>query len=155
MNEFPRTGEPLQQVGDLGWVAISGLARFQGDAFGHDFDGNLFSALFNPHRIDRHVVTRDGAGFHVSSEPFLTSTDTDFHPTDVLQDRKDASLLVVDTGGWFRIGCPASETAKPAVLGGIYRVRRKDSSRGSKVTTEGRWRTRRASRRTTIHRLGG
>ncbi|MCA9228239.1 MAG: HEAT repeat domain-containing protein, partial [Planctomycetales bacterium] len=47
----------------------------------------------------------------------------DFHPTDVLQDA-DGSLLVIDTGGWFRIGCPTSQIAKPNILGAIYRIRR-------------------------------
>ena len=36
-------------------------------------------------------------------------------------------LLVVDTGGWFRIGCPTSQVAKPEILGGIYRIRRADA----------------------------
>lgn len=44
------------------------------------------------------------------------------HLTDVLEDR-DGSLLVVDTGGWFRIGCPSSLMAKPEVPGAIYRIR--------------------------------
>ena len=48
----------------------------------------------------------------------------DAHLTDVLEDR-DGSLLVVDTGGWFRIGCPSSLMAKPDVAGAIYRIRRK------------------------------
>ena len=38
----------------------------------------------------------------------------------------DGSLLVIDTGGWFRIGCPTSQIAKPDVLGGIYRIRPQD-----------------------------
>ncbi len=54
---------------------------------------------------------------------FVTSTSNDFHPTDVLQDA-DGSLLVIDTGGWFRSGCPTSQIAKPEVPGAIYRVRR-------------------------------
>jgi len=37
----------------------------------------------------------------------------------------DGSLLVIDTGGWFKIGCPTS-SLQPEVLGGIYRVRRED-----------------------------
>ena len=36
----------------------------------------------------------------------------------------DGSLLVIDTGGWFRIGCPTSQIAKPEIKGAIYRVRR-------------------------------
>src|SRR5205814_282958 len=47
----------------------------------------------------------------------------DFHPTDVLEDA-DGSLLVIDTGGWFRHGCPTSHIAKPDAKGAIYRIRR-------------------------------
>ena len=36
----------------------------------------------------------------------------------------DGSLLVVDTGGWYKLCCPTSQIAKPEVLGGIYRIRR-------------------------------
>ncbi len=46
----------------------------------------------------------------------------DFHPTDVLMDA-DGSLLVIDTGGWYKLCCPTSQLWKPDVLGGIYRVR--------------------------------
>src|SRR5438132_423553 len=52
------------------------------------------------------------------------SDSQDFHPTDVLEDA-DGSLLVVDTGGWYKLCCPSSQLAKPDLLGAIYRVRRK------------------------------
>ena len=41
----------------------------------------------------------------------------------------DGSLLVIDTGGWFRIGCPTSQIAKPEVGGAIYRIRRTGAQR--------------------------
>ncbi|HEY5313028.1 MAG TPA: HEAT repeat domain-containing protein, partial [Pirellulales bacterium] len=75
------------------------------------------------HTLVRTQLTRDGATFRSADQDFLTSTDMDFHPTDVLEDA-DGSLLVIDTGGWFRIGCPTSRIAKPEILGGIYRIRR-------------------------------
>jgi putative membrane-bound dehydrogenase-like protein len=125
VREFKRTGDLLPAVGELGWVAVSGLTRYRDSAFGQDFTNNLFSAQFNTHRIQRHVVNRAGASFSVTKEDFLTSASTDFHPTDVLEDA-DGSLLVIDTGGWFRIGCPTSQIAKPEIKGGIYRIRRKD-----------------------------
>ena len=128
ISELKQTGDLLEPVGNLGWVAVSGLARYEGGAFGDDFRGNLFSAQFNPHRVQRHVVERDGSAFRIRHEDFLTSTDPDFHPTDVLEDA-DGSLLVIDTGGWFRIGCPQSQIAKPDILGGIYRVRRDGAPR--------------------------
>ena len=36
-------------------------------------------------------------------------------------------VLIVDTGGWYKLCCPTSQLHKPDVLGAIYRVRRKDS----------------------------
>src|SRR6185295_11555531 len=57
---------------------------------------------------------------------FLVSDNTDFHPTDVIEDA-DGSLIVLDTGGWYKICCPTSQLSKPDVLGAIYRIRRKDA----------------------------
>ena len=62
----------------------------------------------------------------------MVSDNTDFHPTDVIEDA-DGSLLVVDTGGWYKICCPSSQLAKADVLGAVYRVRRKD--RAARSTT--------------------
>lgn len=137
LNEFKSTGELFEPVDPLGWVAVSGLIRYRGDNFGKDFRDNFFSAQFNPHRIQRHIVERDGAGFRVRHEDFLTCTDPDFHPTALVEDA-DGSLLVIDTGGWFRIGCPTSRIAKPEINGAIYRIRRTsapivDDPRGLKI----------------------
>jgi putative membrane-bound dehydrogenase-like protein len=124
--EFKTTGDLMPLTGDLGWVAVSSLIRYRGDAFGSDFRDTFFTAQFNPHRVQRHVIERDGAGFRVRTEDFVTCDDPDFHPTGLIEDA-DGSLLVVDTGGWFRIGCPTSQVAKPNILGGVYRIRRKDA----------------------------
>jgi putative heme-binding domain-containing protein len=126
LHEFKRTGDLLPAVSDLGWVAPSGLMRYRDTALGLEYENNLFSAQFNTHKIQRHVLTRVGATFKASNEDFLVSKDPDFHPTDVLEDA-DGSLLVIDTGGWFRQGCPTSQTAKPQAKGGIYRIRRADA----------------------------
>ncbi|MEP6662591.1 MAG: PVC-type heme-binding CxxCH protein [Verrucomicrobiota bacterium] len=136
-NEHKHTGELMPALTHFGVAAASGLTRYRGENFGAEFQGNLFSALFNMHKVMRHVLERDGATFKSRDEDFLTSTSPDFHPTDVLEDA-DGSLLVVDTGGWFRIGCPTSQIAKPDVKGGIYRIRRKDApyiadARGLKI----------------------
>ncbi|MDB6053012.1 MAG: hypothetical protein JWN25_535, partial [Verrucomicrobiales bacterium] len=37
----------------------------------------------------------------------------------------DGSLLIVDTGGWYKLCCPSSQLAKPDVLGAIFRVKKK------------------------------
>jgi putative membrane-bound dehydrogenase-like protein len=126
--EFRRTGDVMPMTCDLGWVAVSSLIRYRGDAFGKDYQDNFFTAQFNPHRIQRHRIERDGAGFRVHTEDFITCDDPDFHPTNLLEDA-DGSLLVIDTGGWFRIGCPQSQVAKPHIMGGIYRVRKKDAKK--------------------------
>src|SRR5262249_5641852 len=82
----------------------------------------------------------DGATFKTTDSDFLVSDNHDFHPTDVLEDA-DGSLLVVDTGGWYKICCPTSQLVKPDVLGGIYRIRKKgapkiNDPRGLKIDWE-------------------
>ena len=123
LKEFKHSGDLLPAASELGWVAPAGLMRYRDEAFGAEYRDNLFSAQFNTRRIQRHPVARDGGGFQIRNEDFLVSNSADFHATDVLED-VDGSLLVVDTGGWFRIGCPTSRIAKPEITGAIYRVRR-------------------------------
>jgi len=117
-----RTGDFLPVMVPMIATAPAGMVLAKSDALG--FKGNLLCTYFNPHKVKRHILERDGATFRSKNEEFITSKSADFHPTDVLEDA-DGSLLVVDTGGWFRIGCPASQIAKPQVLGGIYRIRKK------------------------------
>jgi putative membrane-bound dehydrogenase-like protein len=121
----------------LGAAAPSGLARYESRAFGPDYEGNLFAAVFNMQKITRHVLVPHGATFRTRDEDFLVSDNRDFHPTDVLEDA-DGSLLVVDTGGWYKLCCPTSQLHKPDVLGAIYRIRRTgaprvDDPRGRKI----------------------
>src|SRR5437763_12149863 len=108
-------------------IAPAGLLLYRGANFGPDYQGNLFSAQFNPHRIQRHIVERDGATFRTRDEDFLTSSDPDFHPTDVAEDA-DGSLLVVETGVWYLHSCPVSRIAKPEIKGMLYRIRRKGAA---------------------------
>lgn len=119
-----RTGELMPVLTHFGAAAPSGLATYESAVFGGEFTGNLFSAQFNLHKVQRHVLTPHGATFQTKDIDFVTSDNTDFHPTDVLEDA-DGSLLVVDTGGWYKLCCPTSQLSKPDVLGGIYRVRSK------------------------------
>ena len=122
LNEHKRTGDLLPPLTHLGVSAASDLAISRAGRLGHASLGDLFSAQFNLHKVLRHRIARADATFTCRNEDFLSSADADFHPTDVLEDA-DGSLLVVNTGGWFRIGCPTSQVAKPEVLGAIYRVR--------------------------------
>jgi putative membrane-bound dehydrogenase-like protein len=138
--EFPSTGPLMPSLSLFGVVAPSGLTRQDNVAWGDDYLDDFFSAQFNTHQIVRHTLARHGATYTSTDEPFLTSTSADFHPTDVLVDA-DGSLLVIDTGGWFRIGCPTSQIAKPEIGGAIYRIRKNtaqsfDDPRGLKIDWE-------------------
>ena len=79
---------------------------------------------FNTQRVVRMELTPNGASYKATENEFLQLHDPDVHLTDVLEDT-DGSLLVLNTGGWFRIGCPASLMAKPDALGAVYRVHQK------------------------------
>jgi putative heme-binding domain-containing protein len=134
----PRTGDLLPMMTHLGAAAPAGLMRYESDVFGKDFQNNLFVACFNMHKIVRCVMEPSGATYKTADTDFLVSDNTDFHPTDVLEDA-DGSLIVVDTGGWYKLCCPTSQLQKPDVLGGIYRVRRTaarklEDPRGLKIT---------------------
>ena len=77
--------------------------------------------------MTRHVLSPAGSTFTSQDSDFLVSSDPDFHPTDVLEDA-DGSLVVIDTGAWYKLCCPTSQLAKPDVLGAIYRIRRKNAT---------------------------
>ena len=120
----PRTDPDVMPVmTHLGPAAPCGLLCYQSTAFGPEYQGNLFATQFNLHKVSRHVLVPQGATFETKDEDFLVSDNNDFHPTDVLEDA-DGSLLVLDTGGWYKICCPTSQLSKPDVLGAIYRIRR-------------------------------
>ena len=134
----PRTGELMPPLAHLGAAAPSGVTRYSSTAFGGDYQHNLFAALFNMHKVTRHALTPEGATFTSSDEDFVVSDNLDFHPTDVLEDA-DGSLVIIDTGGWYKLCCPTSQLWKPEILGGIYRVRRSGAKaiadpRGLKLT---------------------
>jgi putative membrane-bound dehydrogenase-like protein len=139
--EFKRTGDLLPPVLDLGHVAVSGTTRYRSGWLDPSLRDNFFVTEFNTHKVVRVSLTRDGSSFRADKHEFLSTTSGDFHPTDVLEDA-DGSLLVIDTGGWFRNGCPVSQVAKPDVLGAIYRIRRvgvkaPDDPRGKKIDWQG------------------
>jgi putative membrane-bound dehydrogenase-like protein len=123
-SELIRTGSLLPEVHNFGHVAVSGLCQYRGQAFGEAANGALFITQFNTHRIVQLTLKPQGASFAAADiQDFAVSSSSDFHPTDVLEDA-DGSLLVIDTGGWFRIGCPQSQVAKSHIHGAIYRIRR-------------------------------
>ncbi|MEX2213001.1 MAG: c-type cytochrome [Phycisphaeraceae bacterium] len=153
-SEFYFTGELLGEVHNYGHVAVSGLCRYRSEHFGlegrakgqgpgaKEAEDNpqsairnpqspihLFITQFNTHKIVHTTLERSGSTYKTAkNEDFLVSESIDFHPTDVLEDA-DGSLLVIDTGGWFRIGCPVSQVEKPGVKGAIYRIRKSGGKR--------------------------
>jgi putative membrane-bound dehydrogenase-like protein len=118
-----RTGDLMPALSQFGPAAPAGLTRYASRVFGDEYQDNFFAVLFNMHKVTRHVLEPSGATFKSIDSDFVISNSPDFHPTDVLEDA-DGSLLVVDTGGWYKLCCPTSQLAKPDVLGAIYRVRR-------------------------------
>ncbi len=123
-----RTGELMPIMCQLGPAVPAGLTRYASRAFGIDYRDNFFVAMFNLRKVTRHALVPSGATFTSRDTDFVVSTDRDFHPTDVIEDA-DGSLLVVDTGPWYKLCCPTSQIAKPDLPGGIYRVRRTGAPR--------------------------
>ncbi|MBA3483804.1 MAG: HEAT repeat domain-containing protein [Pirellulales bacterium] len=126
LDGHPRTGELMPTMALMSPTAPCGLERYEADAFGPEYRDNLFACQFNLRKVSRHALTPQGSTFASADSDFVTSDAVDFHPTDVLAD-DDGSLLVIDTGGWYKLCCPTSQLWKPDVLGGIYRVRRNDA----------------------------
>lgn len=123
---LPRTLERMPVVHNFGHVAVSGCTFARTEALFPADPGRLQLLVthFNTQRVVRMELIRSGSTYRATEHEFLKIHDPDVHVTDVIEDR-DGSLLVLDTGGWFRIGCPSSLMAKPDVRGGVYRVRRK------------------------------
>ncbi|MCI0332490.1 MAG: HEAT repeat domain-containing protein [Planctomycetes bacterium] len=119
----PRTGELMPALVLMSPTAPCGLERYDSNVFGAEYRDNLFACQFNLRKVSRHVLRTRGSSYISEDSDFVTSDNVDFHPTDVLMDA-DGSLLVIDTGGWYKLCCPTSQLWKPDVLGGIYRVRR-------------------------------
>ena len=118
-----RTGDLLSPMLSMGAAAPCGTQLLVSRSLGDDLAGNLFVCAFNLRTVFRNVLTSTNGTFTTVSTPFVTGDSSDFHPTDVHEDA-DGSLLVIDTGGWYKICCPTSRVEKPQVLGAIYRIRR-------------------------------
>lgn len=122
----PVTGEPLGPIALYPAVALSGLVRYEGNAFPAAMHGNLFSAQHNARKVGRHVLVQSGTSFLSKDFDFLTSDDPDFHPSDVLVDG-DGSLLIVDTGSWYIHHCPTGKIRQSPATGGIWRALAKNT----------------------------
>src|SRR5579862_2330054 len=124
LEDHPKTGDLLPIMTHLGAAAPCSVIRYESDSFGAEYRDSLFVCCFNLHKVTRHEIQPDGSTFKTKDTNFLVSDNPDFHPTDVIEDA-DGSLLVIDTGGWYKLCCPTSQLSKPDVLGAIYRIRRK------------------------------
>lgn len=111
----------------MGPAAPCGLHRYASGLWGDAFRDNLFACQFNLRKVSRHVLHPSGATFRSEDSDFLVSDNTDFHPTDVLEDA-DGSLLVLNTGGWYKLCCPSSQLVKADVPGAIYRIQKADAA---------------------------
>jgi hypothetical protein len=86
------------------------------------------------HNVTRHILESDCETYKTKDSVFLSCEgDPDFHPTHVLEDA-DGSLLVIDTGAWYKICCPTSQLYKPDVLGAIYRIRKVGAKKAESLT---------------------
>jgi putative membrane-bound dehydrogenase-like protein len=136
-DDAKKTGDLMPIMTHMGPAAPCSVIRYESKIFGDEYQNNLFVCSFNLHKVTRHILEPDGATFKTKDSDFLVSDNPDFHPTDVIEDA-DGSLLVLNTGGWYKICCPTSQLSKPDVLGAIYRVRRIgakkiDDPRGLKI----------------------
>jgi len=122
LTPHPNTGGFLPILAQLGPAAPSGMVMPQHGESG--LKGDLILTEFNTRRVSRHQLTKSGSSKSADTSSFIESDQSDFHPTDVIEDA-DGSLLVADTGSWYMICCPTSKIAKPDVLGAIYRIQKK------------------------------
>ncbi len=122
--EHPWTSpELMPPMTHLGPAAPCGLHCYESDQFGPAFTNNIFCCQFNMRKVSRHILVPRGSTYVTKDSDFVVSDNIDFHPTDVIED-VDGSLLIVDTGGWYKLCCPTSQLVKPDVSGAIYRVRK-------------------------------
>jgi putative membrane-bound dehydrogenase-like protein len=123
---LPRTLEKMPIIHNFGHVAVSGCSFWpsyqQTTKHQEPRTANLMVTHFNTQRLVRMELTPSGSTYTTTEHEFLKLNDPDIHLTDVIADPRDGSLLLLNTGGWFRIGCPSSLMAKPDLRGAIYRI---------------------------------
>ncbi len=126
--ELRKTGELLPPAHNFGHVAVSGMCRYRSGALDSSWTDGWLVTHFNTAEITLTKLQAKGSTF-VNEETrtiFRLLNPGDTHFTDVLEDR-NGDLLVLDTGGWFRNGCPTSHLTKTDGDGSgtIYRLSRK------------------------------
>lgn len=109
-------------MADLGPAAPCGLSVARSEALG--LRNCALSCQFNLRRVQAHAMRASGSALAADTTDLIVSDFQDFHPTDAVED-VDGSILVVDTGGWYKLCCPSSQMVKAESLGAIYRLERK------------------------------
>jgi len=122
---LPRTLETMPVMYNFGHVAVSGCCFWRSYPTKNQEPKtqNFLVTHFNTQRLVRMELTPEGSTYKAIENEFLKLHNPDIHLTDVMEDPRDGSLLLLDTGGWFRIGCPASLMAKSDILGAVYRIK--------------------------------
>ena len=128
------TGPLLQPIANLGPAAPASVQFLNSDYVldGTQWEGTpesdpllnrfLVTSQFNLHKIGLHRLVPKGSSYETENYDLLSADRVDFHPVDVLEERK-GSLLVFDTGGWYDLCCPSSGTDQKIAKGGVYRLR--------------------------------
>jgi|UniRef100_UPI0037842620 putative membrane-bound dehydrogenase-like protein len=124
---LPRTLETMPVMYNFGHVAVSGCCFWRSYPTKNQEPRtqNFLVTHFNTQRLVRMELTPEGSTYKAVENEFLKLHNPDIHLTDVMEDPRDGSLLLIDTGGWFRIGCPSSLMAKSDLLGAVYRIKPK------------------------------
>ena len=120
---LPRTLETMPVMYNFGHVAVSGSCFWKNYPTKNQSAQQFMVTHFNTQRLVRMELTPSGSTYKAVENEFLRLHNPDIHLTDVMEDPRDGSLLLIDTGGWFRIGCPSSLMAKSDLLGAVYRIK--------------------------------
>ena len=120
---LPRTLEHMPVMYNFGHVAVSGCCFWKSYPSKSKDAQQFMVTHFNTQRLVRMELTPSGSTYKAVENEFLKLYNPDIHLTDVMEDPRDGSLLLLDTGGWFRIGCPSSLMAKSDLLGAVYRIK--------------------------------
>ena len=122
---LPRTLETMPVMYNFGHVAVSGSCFWKNYPARNQGAQQFMVTHFNTQRLVRMELIPSGSTYKAVENEFLRLHNPDIHLTDVMEDPRDGSLLLIDTGGWFRIGCPSSLMAKSDLLGAVYRIKAK------------------------------
>jgi hypothetical protein len=140
---LPRTLETMPVMYNFGHVAVSGCCfwRSYPTSEPRTRTENFLVTHFNTQRLVRMELTPEGSTYKAVENEFLKLHNPDIHLTDVMEDPRDGSLLLIDTGGWFRIGCPSSLMAKSDLLGleAVYRIKPLRARKCRPTVHEHRW----------------